>query len=82
VAVAAQPCMRSSGPLTVGQTEEWHLGFHAVLDAVDILIDGPYIEALSDGAGPWTGSGNQRVIDLAATRQAGQVVLLEAAARA
>ena len=55
---------------------------NAVLDAVDILIDGPYIEALSDGAGPWTGSGNQRVIDLAATRRAGQVVLLEAAARA
>ena len=55
---------------------------NAVLDAVDILIDGPYIEALSDGAGPWTGSGNQRVIDLAATRRAGQVVLLEGPARA
>lgn len=53
-----------------------------VLDDIDVLVDGPYVEALSDGAGPWTGSGNQRVIDLAATRQAGQVVLLEAAARA
>jgi hypothetical protein len=28
---AAQPFMRSSGPLTVGTTEEWHLGVHAVL---------------------------------------------------
>lgn len=49
----------------------------AVLDDIDVLVDGPYVEALSDGAGPWTGSGNQRVIDLAATRQAGQVVLLD-----
>jgi organic radical activating enzyme len=33
-----------------------------VLETVDMLIDGPYIEALADGAGPWTGSGNQRVL--------------------
>jgi len=32
-----------------------------VLDGIDILIDGPYVEALSDTAGPWTGSGNQKV---------------------
>ena len=42
-----------------------------------MLIDGPYIEALADRAGPWAGSGNQRVIDLAATRRAGQVVLVD-----
>jgi len=46
-----------------------------VLDELDILVDGPYIEALAVGAGAWTGSGNQRVIDLAATRRKGQVVL-------
>lgn len=28
---AAQPFMRTSGPLTVGSTEEWHLGIHSVL---------------------------------------------------
>ncbi len=28
---AAQPFMRSSGPLIVGTTEEWHLGVHAIL---------------------------------------------------
>lgn len=33
-----------------------------VLDEIDILIDGAYIETLSTGAGLWTGSGNQRVI--------------------
>ena len=28
---AAQPFMRTSGPLVTGTTEEWHLGLHAVL---------------------------------------------------
>ena len=31
---ASQPFMRSAGPLTPGTTEEWHLGFHAVLEEV------------------------------------------------
>ncbi|MDP9016849.1 MAG: hypothetical protein M3N19_00825 [Candidatus Eremiobacteraeota bacterium] len=31
---AAQPFMRSPGPLTPGKTEEWHHGFHAILDEV------------------------------------------------
>lgn len=47
----------------------------AVLDSIDMLIDGPYVEALASGAGPWTGSANQRVIDLPATRRQGQVIL-------
>jgi anaerobic ribonucleoside-triphosphate reductase activating protein len=38
----------------------------AVLDAIDMLIDGPYVERLATGAGPWTGSGNQRVLALVA----------------
>lgn len=48
-----------------------------VLDKIDILIDGPFIESLSGSAGLWTGSGNQRVIDLKATRMAGQTVLFQ-----
>ena len=32
---AAQPFMRSPGPLTPGTTEEWHLGVHAVLDGME-----------------------------------------------
>ncbi|HEY9085450.1 MAG TPA: hypothetical protein VIN40_05890 [Candidatus Tyrphobacter sp.] len=31
---ASQPFMRSPGPLTVGKTEEWHLGIHSVLAEV------------------------------------------------
>lgn len=46
----------------------------AILDDLDVLIDGPYVQALADSAGPWTGSGNQRVIDLTATRERGTVV--------
>jgi anaerobic ribonucleoside-triphosphate reductase activating protein len=48
----------------------------AVLEEIDILIDGPYVAALANGAGPWTGSANQRVIDLAATRRLSRVVPL------
>ena len=32
---ASQPFMRTSGPLTPGQTEEWHLGLHAILESVE-----------------------------------------------
>jgi anaerobic ribonucleoside-triphosphate reductase activating protein len=49
-----------------------------VLDEIDILVDGPLVAALADGAGAWTGSGNQRVIDLASTRATGRVALLDA----
>jgi anaerobic ribonucleoside-triphosphate reductase activating protein len=38
----------------------------AVLDQIDVLIDGPYVAALAEGAGPWTGSANQRVLMLKA----------------
>ena len=46
----------------------------AILDEIQMLIDGPYVEPLAAGAGPWTGSANQRVIDLAASRRAGSVL--------
>jgi hypothetical protein len=32
---ASQPFMRSPGPLVPGQTEEWHLGLHAVLESAE-----------------------------------------------
>lgn len=35
-----------------------------VLALADLLIDGPYVAALASTAGPWTGSGNQRVLEL------------------
>jgi anaerobic ribonucleoside-triphosphate reductase activating protein len=33
-----------------------------ILELTDILIDGPFIKALSEGAGEWRGSTNQRII--------------------
>lgn len=48
-----------------------------ILEEIDILIDGAYIESLASGARLWTGSGNQRVIDLAATRKSGQTILYQ-----
>lgn len=47
----------------------------AILAEIDLLIDGPFIAALADQCGPWTGSRNQRRIDLAATRQRGSLCL-------
>ncbi|MCW5851826.1 MAG: radical SAM protein [Anaerolineae bacterium] len=34
----------------------------AALKLIDVLIDGPFVARLSDGAGEWRGSRNQRVI--------------------
>lgn len=49
-----------------------------ILDDIEILIDGPFVAALADAGGPWTGSGNQRVIDLVASRSVGKIKLLDA----
>ncbi|MGI8424151.1 MAG: 4Fe-4S single cluster domain-containing protein [Chloroflexota bacterium] len=50
----------------------------AALEQIDLLVDGPYVEALAGSAGPWTGSGNQRVIDMVTTRRCGRIVHWEA----
>lgn len=46
-----------------------------LLELADVLVDGPFIEAQKSLGLEWKGSANQRVIDLAATRQAGHIVL-------
>lgn len=35
-------------------------GWHDLLDATDLLLDGPYIRDLTDTSRPWVGSSNQR----------------------
>jgi anaerobic ribonucleoside-triphosphate reductase activating protein len=59
------------------RTAEQRPAIGAVLDEINVLIDGPYVEALADRAGRWMGSRNQRVIDLVATRWTRRVVLLD-----
>ena len=45
------------------------------LKYVDVLVDGPYIEAQRDISLPWAGSRNQRVIDVKHSLEKGDVVL-------
>ena len=48
-----------------------------LLSMIDILVDGPFIEAQKDITLKFKGSANQRVIDLKKTRRAGEVNILE-----
>ena len=50
-----------------------------LLDLVDILVDGPYVEALRDLERPFCGSGNQRLLD---RHQRARLAARHAAARA
>ena len=52
----------------------------AVLDEIDMLIDGPYVARLAEGAGPWTGSSNQHVLALKASPDGDQSAATEALA--
>lgn len=46
-----------------------------VMEYIDVLVDGPYIEKLRDIQLKWRGSSNQRVIDIKKSRELGQVIL-------
>ena len=47
----------------------------ALLDEIDVLVDGEYIEAQRDLTLKFRGSRNQRIIDMKATREKGIVAL-------
>ena len=49
-----------------------------VLEYIDVIIDGSYIEEQRDISLKYRGSKNQRIIDVQATLQRGQVVLFDA----
>lgn len=46
-----------------------------ILACIDVLVDGPYVKELHDISLRFRGSSNQRIIDMPATRAAGEVVL-------
>ena len=49
----------------------------AILDTVDVLVDGRFEQALDDTALHWRGSANQRLIDVQRTRAAHEIILLD-----
>ncbi len=49
----------------------------AILDTVDVLVDGRFEQALADTALHWRGSANQRLIDVQRTRAAHDIILLD-----
>lgn len=48
-----------------------------LLSLIDVLVDGPFVATKHDVSLRFRGSSNQRIIDLAATREAGEPVLWE-----
>lgn len=48
-----------------------------VMQYVDVLVDGPFIQELADVKYPWAGSTNQRVIDVQKSLKTGEVILKE-----
>ena len=45
-----------------------------LLDSIDVLVDGPFVESRKSLELKWCGSSNQRLIDVPATRRTGSVV--------
>lgn len=48
-----------------------------ILDNIDVLVDGQYIDELRDVSLPFCGSRNQRIIDMNKTKKQGKIVLLD-----
>ncbi len=55
--------------------KDYKNGKYPLLDYVDIIVDGPYIEKLRDLSLKWRGSSNQRVIDFKETLKQNKIVL-------
>ncbi len=49
----------------------------AFLGEIDVLVDGPFVQARKSYTLKWRGSSNQRLIDVPATRAAGRIVIWE-----
>lgn len=56
----------------------WCEATEELLAAIHVLVDGPFIQAQADISLLFRGSANQRLLDLPATRAAGQPVLWQA----
>ena len=61
---------------TLEEIQEWKAGM-CVLEYVDVLVDGPYIEEQRDISLHWRGSKNQRIIDVKETLKQGRVITIQ-----
>lgn len=48
-----------------------------VMEYIDVIVDGRFVEELKDPQLHWRGSSNQRIIDVQATLEKGEVVLYD-----
>ena len=53
----------------------YDLAIADLLDNIDVLVDGPFVESLKSLELKWCGSSNQRLIDIPATRRTGTITL-------
>lgn len=61
-----------------GHTYDYvQVNYPELLNYIDVLVDGRYVEDLHDESLLWRGSSNQRVIDIPKTILAGKVVCLD-----
>lgn len=58
--------------LTEGIADDLAVG--DLLDSIDVLVDGPFVESRKSLELKWCGSSNQRLIDVPATRRTGSIV--------
>ena len=61
----------------LSRTGEYGSVTESILSQLDVLVDGPFIEAKKDLRLKFCGSSNQRLIDLKKTRETGKIVLWE-----
>lgn len=52
-------------------------GMKGILDYIDVLVDGPFLEEKKDLSIPFRGSSNQRILDIAAWRRTGELARLQ-----
>lgn len=71
--LTGQECLDSTNKEARGRTEVTD----EVLDCLDVLVDGPYVDELHDITLRFRGSSNQRIIDMNATRREGRIILWE-----
>lgn len=48
---------------------------YEIMRYIDVLVDGPFVQELKDITLQYRGSKNQRIIDVQASRKAGQIIL-------